>query len=141
MYSRPHLIWVTGLVCQSEATVAILSPGRDCGMPYAPDAGFSASTRQPLSPIHNGTRQDIWELSKPYDGSNASAIDCGSWSERFSWPPTAGPEVRPSAARFAGSVAARRSSPAWARAWVPLWAAPWPALRVELVVRLTVRSA
>ena len=33
MYDSPQAIWVTGLVRQSAPAVAILVPGRDCGMP------------------------------------------------------------------------------------------------------------
>jgi len=42
MYPRPHLIWVAGLVCQSAPALAIFEPGSACGMPYAPEYGFSA---------------------------------------------------------------------------------------------------
>jgi hypothetical protein len=37
MYSRPHLICVAGLVCQSGPALAIFAPGSACGMPKAPE--------------------------------------------------------------------------------------------------------
>src|SRR6478752_7704335 len=42
MYSIPQMIWVAGLVRQSDAMVAILLPGSACGMPYAPELAFVA---------------------------------------------------------------------------------------------------
>ncbi len=36
MYPRPQAICVAGLVSQSAPALAILLPGNDCGMPYAP---------------------------------------------------------------------------------------------------------
>ena len=54
------MIWVAGLVRQSEATVAIFEPGRDCGMPYAPEDGFCALGFQLLSRCQSESRQDHW---------------------------------------------------------------------------------
>ena len=36
MYPSPHLIWVAGLVFQSDPADSILDPGSACGIPYAP---------------------------------------------------------------------------------------------------------
>src|SRR5947209_2699736 len=66
MYFSPQSIWVAASVFQSEPSLAIFLPGRACGMPYAPDDGFSASTRQPLSRSQSLTRQPNWVLSQPY---------------------------------------------------------------------------
>src|SRR6476620_7482265 len=42
MYSMPQMICVAGFVRQSEPMVAILLPGRACGMPYAPELALVA---------------------------------------------------------------------------------------------------
>src|SRR5580693_8338512 len=76
MYSRPHLICVAASVCQSGPALAILEPGRACGMPYAP-SGFAAVTLQPLSCAHSGSRQENWLDDQPNEPSIASAICCG----------------------------------------------------------------
>src|SRR6059058_981178 len=75
MYSRPHLIWVAGLVRQSPPALAILEPGNACGMPYAP-LGFAALTRQPLSWFHIVTRQLNWSSPQPRASSIVLAIAC-----------------------------------------------------------------
>src|SRR5580693_5207053 len=76
MYSRPHLICVAASVCQSGPALAILEPGRACGMPYAP-SGFAAVTLQPLSCAHSGSRQENWLDDQPNEASIAWAICCG----------------------------------------------------------------
>src|SRR5580704_9920851 len=76
MYSRPHLICVAASVCQSGPALAILEPGRACGMPYAP-SGFAAVTLQPLSWAHSGSRLENWLDDQPNEPSIASAICCG----------------------------------------------------------------
>jgi len=45
----PHFICVTGFVCQSEPTVAILLAGHDCGIPPAPLSGLIAKWLNPDS--------------------------------------------------------------------------------------------
>ena len=65
MYCRPHLIWVAGLLCQSEPALAILEPGSDCGMPYAPEEPLVACAFQPLYLVHSESRQPNWPELQP----------------------------------------------------------------------------
>src|SRR4051812_42143620 len=65
MYFRPQSIWVAGLVRQSEPEVCILLPGRDCGMPYAPEEALRARSFQLDSPVHSRSREPHWLAPKP----------------------------------------------------------------------------
>src|SRR5215470_11048038 len=77
MYPRPHLICVAGFVCQSAPADAIFEPGSACGMPYAPELGFSASYIQPLSLFHRSRRQVHWVFwLKPNTGSMLYPMLC-----------------------------------------------------------------
>src|SRR5579871_6215938 len=55
--------------------MAILSPGSDCGIPYAPDAALSAYTFQVLSCSHRSYRQGHSDELKPLDASSDFAVD------------------------------------------------------------------
>lgn len=67
MYCNPQMIWVSGFVLQSDAMVAILLPGSDWGIPYAPLDLFSAVCRQLDSFSHKARRQ-LYSVSfaQPY---------------------------------------------------------------------------
>ena len=54
-----------------------MDPGSACGMPYAPELGFSAYTFQPLSCPHSASRQENCP-DHPYRTSICSAICCGA---------------------------------------------------------------
>lgn len=66
------------MVCQSAPALAILLPGRACGMPYAPEVALLAVTFHPLSWFHSGCRQLNCELDQPNEPSMLCAICCGS---------------------------------------------------------------
>src|SRR5699024_5005469 len=66
--------------------------GSACGMPYAPDVGFVASTSHLLSPIHRSSRQANWSPLQPYSLSIDWAISRGSAASTSicaaaAWPP------------------------------------------------------
>src|SRR5208282_3407194 len=82
MYLRPQRTWVLALVRQSGPTVAILAPGRACGMPYAPEYGFSAYLFQPLSAFHSQFRYGNCRCDQPKEGSICRAI-CRGVSARL----------------------------------------------------------
>ncbi len=62
MYSMPQVICVAGLVRQSSPTLAILLPGRDCGMPYAPEEALVALMSQLLSRMMMLLKHWYWSL-------------------------------------------------------------------------------
>jgi len=57
MYFNPHSTCVKGFEYQLGPALAILLPGRDWGIPWAPEERLCALTRQPLSRFHKLTRQ------------------------------------------------------------------------------------
>ena len=56
---------------------AINEPDSACGMPYAPELGFSAVTAQPLSRSQSGSRHENWPLDQSNRPSICSATCCG----------------------------------------------------------------
>lgn len=75
------MIWVAGLVRQSEPAEAIFEPGSDCGMPYAPEEGFCACGFQLLSRCQSESRQVHWSEPQPRAASSSCAIERGSVPE------------------------------------------------------------
>ncbi|MNW63938.1 hypothetical protein D3C74_421760 [compost metagenome] len=65
MYPSPQVIWVAGLVRQSAPALAILEPGRACGIPYAPLDLFSAVAFHLLSFIQSRSRHANWSSPQP----------------------------------------------------------------------------
>src|SRR6516165_4028036 len=74
MYRRPQRIWVLALLRQFGPAVAILAPGRACGMPYAPEYGFWAYLFQPLSAFHSQFRYGNCRCDQPNEPSICRAI-------------------------------------------------------------------
>src|SRR5215469_13112585 len=74
MYRRPQRIWVLALLRQFGPAVAILEPGRACGMPYAPEYGFSAYLFEPLSRFHSQFRYGNCACDQPKEASIRRAI-------------------------------------------------------------------
>jgi len=57
MYFNPHSTCVKGFEYQLGPALAILLPGSDWGIPWAPEERLCAVTRQPLSRFHKLTKQ------------------------------------------------------------------------------------
>ena len=75
---EPQSICTAASSFQFSPNCAILLPGRDCGMPYAPDDLFSAYHSQLDSRFHSFTRSSQFLPVHPYCAAAPAAYACAA---------------------------------------------------------------